>query len=131
MELNDKIVFYDGDCGFCNRTVAYVLKNDVKKEVYFAPIQSDICAKIFEEKGWDLPDLSTFYYLEKGQLYEKSTAALRVVRNFEYPRKLMVAGYIFPRFLRDFIYDIIAKNRKRISKGFCVIPSEEDRKRFL
>lgn len=131
MDLKDKIVFYDGDCGFCNRTVAYVLKNDLKKEIYFAPIQSEVCTKVFVEQGWERPDLSTFYYLEDGHLFQKSNAALRLIRNFKFPQKLLLLGYIFPRFLRDFVYSVIAKNRKRISKGYCVLPSDEDRKRFL
>lgn len=131
MGMKDKIVFYDGDCGFCNRTVAYLLKHDRGKEIYFASIQSAVCKKIFDEYGWDEPDLSTFYYVEGGNLYKKSTAALKVVRNFKYPQRLMLLGFVFPRFLRDFVYDLVARNRKRISKGYCVVPSEEDRSRFL
>lgn len=131
MSKLNKVVFYDGDCGFCNRSVAFVLKNDSKKDILFAPLQSDYCKRIFDEHGWAAPDLSTFYYLRDGTLYRKSTAAFEVMRNFSYPQKLMMAAYIVPRFIRDGVYDFIAKRRQRISKGYCVIPSEEDRKRFL
>ncbi len=131
MSKVNRVVFYDGACGFCNRSVNYVLKHDKSRSICFAPLQSAYCEERFQENGWPKPDLSTFYFLDDGQLYEKSTAALKVTKYFAFPQSLMRIGWIAPRFLRDWCYDQIAKRRQRISKGFCVVPSPEDRERFI
>lgn len=131
MDSSKQIVFYDGDCGFCNRSVAYVLKHDRSKSIQFAALQSAFTKNLFEKNEWDAPDLSTFYFLEDDKLYQKSTAALRVARRFSFPRSLMRLGWIVPRVIRDWFYDGIAKRRRRLSKNFCMMPSQEDKLRFI
>ena len=76
------IVFYDGDCGFCNRSVAWVLKRNTSKELFFASIQSDFTRDFFLKNKFEQPDLSTFYFYSSGELYIKSTAGLQVTRCF-------------------------------------------------
>jgi len=127
----EKVVFYDGDCGFCNHSVAFVLKRDKTKSIHFAPLQSVYCQELFEKNKWPAPNLSTFYFWENGRLFQKSTAALKVAKYFTFPYNLLQAGWIVPRFLRDWAYDQIAKRRQRLSKGFCVMPTPEERARFL
>ena len=132
MNLNNKkIIFYDGDCGLCNRSVAFVLKHEKEKTVLFAAIQSEFTKELFLTNGWQSPDLSTFYFYENGKLHSKSTAALSLSKYLKFPQSLLRAFFIVPRFIRDGVYDFIAKRRRRISKGFCVMPTPEDRARFL
>ena len=131
MEPSTPIVFYDGDCGFCNRSVAYVLKHDCSKTIHFVPLQSEFTVELFRKYGWESPDLSTFYFLVNGKLDQKSTAALKVAAYFKFPRSLMRIGWIIPRSIRDWMYDAVAKRRQRLSKGYCVMPSQEERKRFI
>ena len=128
---NVPIVLYDGDCGFCNRSVAFVMKKDKTQSIHFAAIQSDYTKQLFIEKGWDSPDLSTFYFIENEVLFQKSNAALKVAGYFNMPLSMLVVFKIVPRFLRDSVYDFIAKRRQKISNGFCVMPTEEERKRFI
>lgn len=126
-----RIVFYDGDCGFCNTSVQFILKHR-KKDFYFAALQSDYAnKKIEKEQGVDI-EMNTLYYLEEGKLYEKSTAVLRIARGLKggYPL-FFYFGIIFPRFIRDAVYDFIAKRRNKINPGFCALPGEEERKYFL
>ncbi|MFT6245711.1 MAG: putative DCC family thiol-disulfide oxidoreductase YuxK [Salibacteraceae bacterium] len=126
-----KIVFYDGDCGFCNRSVNFILKNDKTKQVLFAAIQSKFTQDLFKEKGFDAPNLSTFYFFENDTLYSKSSGAKRLTKYFKFPQRILALGWIVPRFIADWGYDFIAKRRQRLSKGYCVIPSEEEKKRFI
>lgn len=130
-DLPDRIVFYDGDCGFCNRTVQFVLKNDRSRSIYFAKIQSEFTQNLFKRLNAPKPDLSTFYYLENNVLYKKSRAALKLNRYMTFPYVLGQVFWIVPRFIRDWVYDLIAKRRKRIMNGYCVILSSEEVKRFI
>lgn len=131
MDIPEQIIFYDGDCGLCNRSVAYVFKHEKDKAIFFASIQSDFTKQLFKSKGWKEPDLSTVYFLENGKLYQKSTAALKVCKYLKSPRSWMKAFFIVPRFIRDAVYDFIAKRRKRLVKEYCVMPTPEDRVRFV
>lgn len=128
---NVPVVLYDGDCGFCNRSVAFVMKRDKTKSIHFSAIQSDFTKQLFIEKGWEEPDLSTFYFIEDGELFQKSKAALKVAGYFLFPYSLVRVFTIIPRFIRDSVYDFIANRRQKISNGFCVMPSEEERGRFI
>jgi predicted DCC family thiol-disulfide oxidoreductase YuxK len=132
MDLNNiPIVLYDGECGFCNRSVAFVVKRDKTKTIHFAAIQSEFTKDLFERKGWKQPDLSTFYLVENDMLAQKSNAALKVFLYFKMPYSMFSIFRIVPRFIRDYVYDFIAKRRQKISKGFCVVPTEEEYTRFI
>ncbi len=130
-QIPERILFYDGDCGFCNRAVAFVLKRDASKTIYFASLQSEFTQELFAKNEWKALDLSTVYFYDQGVLYDKSTAALRVVRCFNWYRKAWLMLTILPKFMRDWGYDQIAKRRRKISKGYCVIPTPEQYQRFL
>ncbi len=49
------------------------------------------------------------------------------------PWKLLYAGILLPRFLRDSLYDRIARNRYRWfgKRESCRLPSSEEKGRFL
>ena len=128
--LNKSIVFYDGDCGFCNSSVQFVL-NRRKRDVFFLPLQSYLAVGIMKKHGVTI-EMNTMYFLNKGKLYDKSSAVLRVnlLLRFPYP-VFFYLGIIVPRFLRNWIYDQIANRRHKIKNGFCVLPKPEERRLFL
>lgn len=125
------IIFYDGDCGFCNRSVQFALNNEKASDLHFCALQSRFAANFFSERKLPVPDFSTFYFWDGEQMFQKSNAALRLATHFRFPAKLLVLLRIVPRFLRDFVYDGIAKRRHRISAGFCMLPTPDQRKRFI
>jgi predicted DCC family thiol-disulfide oxidoreductase YuxK len=126
-----RIIFYDGDCGFCNSSVQFILDHR-KKTFYFAPLQSDFAKKRIEDEAGKKIEMNTLYFLDHGKLYEKSTAVLRISRGLKgvYP-VLFYVGIIFPKFIRDGIYDFVAKRRHKINPNLCAMPSEEERTFFL
>ena len=103
------IVFYDGDCGFCNKTVQFILKNDKKNSIYFAAIQSDFARNFFKENHAPEPDMSTFYFFTESNLYSKSNASLALLRLLRFPFPLLQIGRIIPVCWRDNLYDFVAK----------------------
>lgn len=126
-----KILFYDGDCGFCNKSVQLVMKYERDSSILFSALQSDFTKDFFKQHHFPAPDLSTFYFWNNGVLYQQSTAALVVSKHLRFPLKLALVGWIIPRFVRDAIYRFIAKRRHRLSNGFCVLPTAEQKARFL
>lgn len=130
--MDQKIVFYDGDCGFCNKTIQFILNKEKKPPVIrFAALQSDFAKRFFAAQSLPQPDMSTFYFWEDQRMFSKSSGALRLLNYLEFPYGMLKVGYIFPKFLRDKIYDFVAGRRHQIANGFCALPTPEQRKRFL
>ena len=125
------IVFYDGECGFCQSTVQIILTNDTSSLIHFASIQSSFTTSFFQSINKPIPDLSTFYFYHNGQLYTKSNAALNVARLLKFPFPLLFIFKIIPKFIRDFSYDLIAKNRLKLASNSCRIPTVEEKSRFI
>lgn len=127
----DLIVFYDGSCGFCNRTVRFVIQNNPEKNIYFAALQSDFTRAIFKENNWPPVDMNTFYFYEHGQLYGRSTAALHLLKYLRKWYGFFRVFSIMPKGLRDGVYNVVAKRRHRLASGYCYVPTEEEQFRFL
>ncbi|MDQ0256498.1 putative DCC family thiol-disulfide oxidoreductase YuxK [Evansella vedderi] len=126
------IILFDGICNFCNSSVQFIIKRDPKGIFKFASLQSDVGKKLLKEQG--IPnDLDSFIYIEGDRYYFKSTAALRVCKKLSGPWNLLYPLIIVPRPIRNFVYDIIAKNRYRWfgKQKECMLPSEGIKKRFL
>ncbi|MCE3296620.1 MAG: hypothetical protein K0R65_2334 [Crocinitomicaceae bacterium] len=132
MDKDLKVIFYDGECGFCNRSVQFILEHEKNHDVCFTALQSDFALDFFARHQLPKPDLSTVYFWDGRNLFSKSTAALKLTNELKFPWGFLKAGYILPRGWRDRIYDFIAARRHRLgNKGFCALPTEEQRKRFL
>ena len=129
--MNKPIIFYDGDCGFCNKTVQFVLNHEKNSEIHFCALQSDHAKAFFKGLGIPEIDLSTFYFWDGKKLNNKSTAALKVLNYLRPPYTWGKIGWICPRFIRDGIYSMIAKRRMRLAKSFCAVPTPSQVPRFL
>ena len=110
------LVFYDGHCGLCHRWVKFVLPRDPKDRFMFTPLQGDtIKTTLTERQIADLPD-SIVLRDPDGTLHTKSGAVLRILRGVGGGWAVLAAlGRVVPRFLRDFVYDGVARVRHRVS----------------
>jgi len=131
VDLNQQIVFFDGDCGFCNKTIQFVLRHEKGNSLRFSSLQSSFAQDFFKAKNFPEPDLSTFYFFDGSELHERSTAALKLIPNLKWYCKPLSIGWFFPKKIRDTFYNFIAKRRSKLAKGFCLIPTLEERKRFF
>lgn len=125
----DNIVFYDGECGFCNKSVQFILKNRKSNNLKFLPLQSKKSESILENFNVQI-DMSTLYFLQNGRLTEKSSAVLKITNRLKWYWFWLKIGYILPKGWRNRIYDKVANNRHKITGSFCYIPDKEERKMF-
>ena len=119
------ILFYDGDCPFCSKIVLFLLKRSDKK-LLFAPLQGDTAKELPET----IRNLDTVVLLKGGRVFLYSGAALRALAYCGILYKFLLILLIIPAFLRNAVYKVIARNRKRIIKE-CSIPYGIDSERFL
>ncbi|MGM0903162.1 thiol-disulfide oxidoreductase DCC family protein [Mesobacillus maritimus] len=128
----NKIVLFDGECHFCDRSVQFIIKRDPNAYYKFASLQSDIGQQF--RKDYSIPlYIDSLILIENEHYYVKSTAALRICKNLKGVWKIGVAFLPIPTSIRDLAYDFIAKNRYKWfgKKDKCKLPSPETRKRFL
>jgi len=129
-----KLILFDGVCNLCNASVLYVIKRDKHDFFMFTPLQSNIGKQIIEKYNIDSnkTDSIILYEANKGISY-KSTAALKITSNLTFPSNLLSIFLIIPSFIRDLVYNYIAKNRYRWygKKEQCMIPSPEIEAKFL
>jgi len=127
------LILFDGVCNFCNGAVQFVLKRDRKKQIRFAPMQSENAKALLDQYGLPVNEFSSFVFIENGKAYTRSTAALRVCRYLRPLWPLCYGAVIIPAFIRNGIYDWIARHRYKWFgvRNECMIPTPEVRSRFL
>ncbi|MCD5324607.1 MULTISPECIES: thiol-disulfide oxidoreductase DCC family protein [Pontibacillus] len=126
------IVLFDGECNFCDQSVQFIIKRDPEGYFSFASLQSEIGQELLHKH--QIPThTDSFILIEDNQAYTKSSAALNVCKHLKGAWKGLRIFTLVPKFVRDRVYDVIAKNRYKWfgKKDSCMLPSKEIRKRFL
>lgn len=129
-----KLILFDGVCNLCNNSVTWVIKRDKKNTFLFAPLQSDFGAKIINDYNIDTVKTdSIILYESNGKLSVKSSAALRIALGLGWPWKIISVFLIIPAFIRNVVYDFIARNRYKWygKREACMIPTPELKSKFL
>ncbi len=127
------IILFDGICNLCNQSIQAVIKRDSKKMFIFASLQSEAGAKLLSQYGAMDSNIDSVVLVHAGEIYIKSDAVLEIIRILGGPYTLILGFQIIPRFIRDFIYDWIARNRYGWfgKREACMIPTPDLRDRFL
>ncbi|RQO70747.1 thiol-disulfide oxidoreductase [Pedobacter sp. KBW06] len=127
------VIFFDGVCNLCNHSVQFIIKRDHKDYFRFAALQSDIATQKLSDFEFNAENLKTIILLENGQVYFRSTAALRIARQLGGGWPILFGLIIIPAVIRDFVYKLIANNRYRIwgKTESCMVPSPELKSKFL
>ena len=125
------IVFFDGVCNLCQGSVRYLIKHDKKGVLKFASLQGNYAKDFVNET--EIQSMQSILFFDGKVLYKKSTAVLKLSRLLGGWHQLLLLGYILPRFVRDWLYNIVAKNRYRWfgKKDQCMLPSKGFENRFL
>lgn len=134
VETDEPILLFDGYCNLCSGVVKFVLRNEKKDEIRFAPLDSDTGNQLKEDMGIETSDKETMIFIEDSHYYEKSGAAAELFKQLESPYPFIgkIIGFL-PDFLTDFGYFLVSKSRYRMfgKKDSCMVPPENYNERFL
>jgi len=134
IDINKKIILFDGVCNLCNSAVNYVIERDAKDLFRFASLQSKAGIELMEERGIDPNAIDSIILIEPGiAYYNKSTAALKIAKHLSGSISLLRFFSVLPEGFRNLVYDFIAKNRYQWfgKKDACMIPTPELKAKFL
>lgn len=132
-EKNKPVLLFDGVCNLCAGSVQFIIRHDPSGKIKFTSLQSETGKTIL--KAFNLPEneLKSLVLVENGKSFTRSTGALKAARYLSGAWPLLYVLIIIPRFIRDFVYDIIGRNRYRWfgEKTECWIPTPQLKARFL
>jgi predicted DCC family thiol-disulfide oxidoreductase YuxK len=127
------IVIFDGNCVLCSRFVSFLLRNDRAGRLRFLAAQTPLGEALYAHLGLRTGNFETYVLLDSGRARVKSDAALRIFALLGPPWSIVCVGRIAPRFVRDGVYDWVARNRLRWfgARERCYAPTESERRRFI
>ncbi|WP_242086959.1 thiol-disulfide oxidoreductase DCC family protein [Aestuariivivens sediminis] len=131
---NNKLILFDGVCNLCNGAVRYVIRHDKKAFFMFAAMQSDTGQDLIKVFNIDTEKTdSIILYTPKQGITYKSTAVLKIMSKLGFPINLSVIFFIVPEFIRNWIYDFVARNRYKWfgKQETCMVPTPKLKRRFL
>jgi predicted DCC family thiol-disulfide oxidoreductase YuxK len=130
---NSKVILFDGVCNLCNNSVKFIIKNDKNNIFKFAPLQSEYGINVQNRHNINTNEINSIILINGEKIFTKSNAALRIAKDLGAPYFIFYIFIVIPVFIRNFIYDFIAKNRyKWFGKmESCMIPSNELKNKFF
>jgi len=113
--------------------VQKVIENDVKNQFKFASLQSEFGQNFLEKNHLGKDEFKSIILIDGDEFYTKSDAALRIGKELKGIYKLSGLLFIFPKFIRNFVYDIISKNRYKWfgKQESCWLPTPELQEKFI
>jgi predicted DCC family thiol-disulfide oxidoreductase YuxK len=126
------LLVYDGECGFCARSVQFILRHERRHDLRFVPRDSEFGKEL--RRRFHLEAVESMLWIDADRALAESDA---VLASAKYLGGIWAAlaklASLVPRPLRTWAYRLIARNRRRLSRraSVCLLPSAEQKLRFL
>ena len=126
------IVLFDGVCNLCNSTILFLIKHDTNHNLHFAATQNDSGKKLMRQYKI-LDEEKSVFFIKEGIVFSKSNAVIEIAKQITGWPHIFKYGNLFPAFIRDGFYNLIAKNRYALmgTRDSCSVPSKDHIERFL
>jgi predicted DCC family thiol-disulfide oxidoreductase YuxK len=135
------LLLYDGSCGFCARSVQFVLHHEARRRTLrFAALDSAIGLEV-RARHPEIEGVDSVVWVESTdagggteRVLVRSAAVLCVLRYLGGVwQALALLAAIVPRSLADWFYDFIARHRHQLTRGgpACLIPTPDQQSRFI
>lgn len=127
------VLLFDGVCNLCNGAVQWVLRRDRSNVFRFAALQSETGRSLLQRFGLSADNFDTVVLVEGDRIFTRSDAALEVARRLGGGWPALLIFKVVPRFIRDGIYNWVARNRYRWfgRREACMLPRPEWKAKFL
>ncbi|MBD3375284.1 DUF393 domain-containing protein [candidate division KSB1 bacterium] len=130
--MPDPVILFDGVCNLCNASIDFIIRHDSRARYKFAPLQST-AGQHLKERYHLRDSLYSVILIENNQIYNKSTAALKIAKHLSFPWNLFHLFIHLPIRWRDRFYAYVARNRYQWfgKRDSCRIPTAHEKERFL
>jgi predicted DCC family thiol-disulfide oxidoreductase YuxK len=119
-----RVMVFDGFCHLCSGGARWVQRHKIEPPFQLLPMQSVAGRALLTQRGYDPDDPLTFLVLDAGRCFVQSDGWIHLVAAAGGAWRLIHATRVIPRFLRDHVYRLIARNRYRWfgRRSSCYIP---------
>lgn len=133
MGADSQIIFFDGVCNLCNASINFIIDRDPSGHFKYASLQSSKAEELLTDHDVDPKDLESIVFYVDGRVYRQSRAVLEIARRMRRAWPIFYLFVIIPPFIRDALYQWIAKNRYRWfgKRDACRMPTPELKARFV
>ena len=133
MNRDKPVVIFDGECGFCNRFVAFALRSDVRGELLFASNLSEFGRALCEQHGVAPEIAHTIVVVVGDKALLRSDAVASIAQHLKWPYSLLRYTALVPRFIRDGVYRLVAAIRRALPgrRDACAVLPPELRARII
>jgi len=127
------ILIFDGKCVLCSSFVRFILRQDRHHRFRLMAAQSALGTALYRHYRLEPTHYETNILIEDGQAWLKSEGSIRIFERLGFPWSIMSIARVLPRPARDWLYEIVARNRLRWfgAREACFVPSPVDADRFL
>lgn len=135
--MDRRVVFFDGVCALCNRSVRFLMARDRHGVLYYAPLQGETFRALTEtiqvSDGLDSIVYVRGYGTQTPALFVRSEAFVQIMYDLGGVKRMVSWCRIVPRFIRDAVYDWIARHRYRWFGRYdeCRVPDDGGRDRLM
>jgi predicted DCC family thiol-disulfide oxidoreductase YuxK len=129
---NSKIVLFDGVCNLCNSSVQFIIERDNENQFKFASLQSEFGQEFLRKNYLNTEKFDSIILVENEKYFTESSAAIKIGQELKGMKWTKIL-WIFPKFIRDFVYKIISRNRYKWfgKKDNCWLPTPDLKAKFL
>jgi predicted DCC family thiol-disulfide oxidoreductase YuxK len=108
------------------------LKRDKNDRLGFALLQHASKLDLDENIKQNISSTDSVAFIADGKIYFRSTAVLKILKRLGRGWQCLYVFMLVPKFIRDRVYDIIARNRYKWfgKKDVCMVPDEKVRRKF-
>ena len=127
------VLFFDGDCAFCSKSVRQVVKFDKHQRVSFAPLQGKLAAEMgFARHAAESGGTMVLLRESDGKVFTRSDALIELARALGGGWRIFTLARFIPRPLRDWVYRWVADHRYLFmgKADACSLPDPELLKRL-
>jgi len=127
------VILFDGVCNLCNGFVQFIIKRDKNRLFQFASLQSNYGRNLISHFKLPLTATGTVILYHDGKVSVESDASIEIISSLGGMWKCVKVFKIFPRFIRNGLYRLLARNRYRLfgKTDQCMVPSDNTKDRFL
>jgi predicted DCC family thiol-disulfide oxidoreductase YuxK len=128
------IVLFDGVCNLCQGAVQFIIKRDPKARFKFASLQSGFGQAIISSHELNTSSSGqTIILIRNNKCFKRSRAVLEIARYLSGGWPLLYVFIVIPKFIRDPVYNLIARNRYRLfgKQESCMLPGPDVISRFI
>jgi len=120
------IIFFDSSCMLCSRLAYWILKFQKSQELQCLSLESKDARTLLQANNIPF-DLNSIIAVDSDAVYTKTDAISKIMSRLVWMFvPLRIALWLTPKFISNWVYDLIAKNRKHLwpKENSCILHSK-------